>query len=87
MGAGLTTTSRGRAWHVTTQVQVRTHDNVFIMGKPKHEINTSSRDQLSEHGGDDLTRALLFVVLQKLHLCARIRVEKTYSLSSSCIPL
>jgi len=29
--------------------------------------------------------ALLFVVLQRLHLCARIRVGKTYSLSSSCI--
>jgi hypothetical protein len=46
----------------------------FIMGKPKHEIHTPSRDQLSELEGDDLTHALLFVVLQRLHLCARIRV-------------
>jgi hypothetical protein len=37
---------------------------IFIMGKPKHEIHTLSRDRFSEHEGGGLT---LFVmcVLQK----------------------
>jgi hypothetical protein len=48
--------------------QAFTHDNVFIMGKSNHEIHTLSRDRLSEHGGAGLTRALLFVVLQRLYL-------------------
>src|SRR5919197_2515254 len=59
----------------------------FIRGKLKHEIHSFSQDPVSVSRGDDLTRALLFVVLQRLHLCARIQGRKTYSLSSSCILL
>jgi hypothetical protein len=55
----------------------------FIRGKSNHQIHTLSQDQVSVSGGDDLTHAVLFVVLPRLHFCARIRVEKTYSLSSS----